>query len=339
MLYLILPYFDFIQSIYSKKNLDLFISNYAQRANLRIVLCEGIYREELPDYSYKIFKHLKFKLKDILWVKENLINLAIKSLPEDAEFIAWSDRDIYFTNTSWVEDTIEKLKTHDVVQPWSEVIHLNSSNTLHMIKKNEQTFSFSDKSQLYATMNHRQHNNKISTSTGQIWAINKSFYKKIKKINDIEIIGGADSIIANFCILQKSSYIKNLIAKTTSESKKQWIEYSRRFKDIKYSYVDGLIIHYWHGPLQDRLYTSRHDILKHYNYDPYNDIIYDENGVLQFTQKGKRLQIPVAQYFAHRKESELKIEESENQDNLPFYYKYKVGGSLTPIISSENYEN
>ena len=80
MLYLILPYFDFNQSILSKKNLDLFISNYSKRANLKIVLCEGVYNEELPDYSDKIFKHLKFKLKSILWVKENLINLAVPLL-------------------------------------------------------------------------------------------------------------------------------------------------------------------------------------------------------------------------------------------------------------------
>jgi hypothetical protein len=338
MLYLILPYFDFVQSIYSKKNLDLFISNYAQRANLRIILCEGIYNQELPDYSDKIFKHLKFKLKNIIWVKENLINLAIKSLPQDAEFIAWSDRDIYFTNTSWVEDTIEKLKTYDVIQPWSEVIHLNSSNVLDIIKKKQGSFSFSDKSELYATINHHKHKNRISTSTGQIWAMNKSFYEKIGKINDIEIIGGADSIIANFCILKKNFYINNLTTKTTPQAKNQWLEYSRKFKDIKYSYVDGLIIHYWHGCLEDRLYTSRYDVLKHYNYDPANDITYDENGVLQFTEKGKRLESAITEYFMYRKESESKIKEPENQDDLVFYYKYKLATSLTPLIK-KNHED
>jgi hypothetical protein len=335
MLYLILPYFDFNQSILSKKNLDLFISNYSKRANLKIVLCEGIYNEELPDYSDKIFRHLRFKLKSVLWVKENLINLAIKNLPDDAEFIAWSDRDIYFLNPSWVEDTIEKLKVYDIVQPWSEVIHLNSSYNLNFISKQKNNISFSNKSVLSSAINHPNNESKISTATGQIWAINRSFYQKIGKLNDIEIIGGADSIIANFCVINDTSYEKILNEKTTIKSKNSWILYKEKFKDIKYSYVDGLIIHYWHGDLKDRKYSERANILISLNYDPNEDISYDENGVLQFTEKGKRLELPIKEYFESRKESE-KI--TKVPHNPMFYFKYRAQICLTAAIN-KNYED
>jgi len=335
MLYLILPYFDFNQSTLPKKNLDLFISNYAQRANLRIVLCEGIHNQELPDYSNKVFKHLKFKLNDILWVKENLINLAIKDLPDDAKFIAWSDRDIHFLNPLWVEDTIEKLKIYDIVQPWSEIIHLNSSHKLDVISKREDELTFSNKSILCADINHKNHNNKIKTSTGQIWAITKSFYEKIGKINDIEIIGGADSIIANFCVLKRQDYIKNLDRKSTDKTKINWLEYQKKFKDVKYSYVDGLIVHYWHGSLEDRLYSKRFNILKHLNYDPNEDIMYNKYGVLQFTEKGKRLEPLITQYFNNRKKSE---QQSDELENLTLYYNYKIRTSLIAEIN-KNYEN
>ncbi len=342
MLYLILPYFDFNQSILSKNNLDLFISNYSNRANLRIVLCEGIYNEELPDYSDKIFKHLKFKLKNILWVKENLINLAIKNLPDDAEFIAWSDRDIYFVNPSWVEDTIEKLKVYDIVQPWSEVIHLNPYYNLNHISKQKTNVSFSDKSILSSAIDYKNYQTKISTSTGQIWAINKLFYKKIEKINDTEIIGGADSIFANFCIINDPFYEKILNQKTTIKSKNFWELYKEKFKDIKYSYVDGLIIHYWHGDLRDRKYRERTDVLISLNYDPNEDISYDENGVLQFTEKGKRLETPIKEYFESRRESE-KIDK-KNKHSM-FYLKYRLQMCLMPGTNKnykgaykENYE-
>jgi len=342
MLYLILPYFDFNQSILSKKNLDLFISNYSKRANLKIVLCEGVYNEELPDYSDKIFKHLKFKLKSILWVKENLINLAVKNLPNDAEFIAWSDRDIYFLNPLWVEDTIEKLKVYDIIQPWSEVIHLNSSYNLNFISKQKSNLSFSNKSVLSGAIDHKNHESKISTSTGQIWAINKSFYKKIEKINDTEIIGGADSIIANFCVLKDPNYEKILNGKTTAKLKNSWVLYKEKFKDIKYSYVDGLIIHYWHGDLKDRKYSERSDVLMSLNYNPDEDISYDENGVLQFTEKGKRLEIPIKEYFEARRESE---KTNKKLNNPMFYLKYRLQMCLTPGTNKnykqdyeENYE-
>ena len=31
-----------------------------------------------------------------MWIKENLLNLGIKSLPPTAQFIAWLDADIFF---------------------------------------------------------------------------------------------------------------------------------------------------------------------------------------------------------------------------------------------------
>jgi hypothetical protein len=329
MLYLILPYFDFNQSILSKNNLDLFISNYAKRANLRIVLCEGVYNEELPDYSDKIFKHLKFKLKNVLWAKENLINLAIKNLPDDAEFIAWSDRDIYFLNPLWVEETIEKLKTHDIIQPWSEVLLLNSRHEPDFINTGVKQLNFSFKSKLAAKILYPNHKGKIATSPGQVWAFNKSFYKKIGKLNDIEIIGGADLIIAVFCIINDPLFEKDLNKKTTSKSKKSWIEYKEKFKDIKYSYIDGLIIHYWHGDLKHRKYLQRTEILKNLDYNPEEDISYDEDGVIQFTEKGKRFELPIKEYFQYRKENE-KITETPN--NPMFCLKYTAEMTLIPAV-------
>ena len=326
MLYLILPYFSFTESIFAKKNLDLFINNYAQRANLKIILCEGIYDKELPDYSSKIYKHLKFKLKNVLWVKENLINIAIKNLPKDAQYIAWSDRDICFLNPLWVEDTIEKLKVYDIVQPWSEIIHLNANNELQMISRKHNGLSFSNKSILYGAINYNDVN-RIGTSTGQIWAINKSFYEKIGNVNDIEIIGGADSIIANFCILKNNFYEKVLDKKTTNQSKQFWIKYKEKFKDVKYSYVDGLIIHYWHGDLENRKYAERSEILIDLNYDPNNDITYDENGVLQFTEKGKRLEPSIKEYFISRKENN---EKPERKNNHIFSMSYRLETCLVP---------
>jgi hypothetical protein len=330
MLYLILPYFDFNQSILSKKNLDLFISNYSKRANLRIVLCEGVYNEELPDYSDKIFKHLKFKLKNILWVKENLINLAIKNLPDDAEFIAWSDRDIYFLNPSWVEQTIEKLKTHDIIQPWSELLLLNSHHEPDFINTGRKNLNFSYKSTLAAKIDYPDSINRIATSPGQIWAINKSFYKKIGKLNDIEIIGGADQIIAMFCVINDPSFEKKFLDKrATIKSKNSWVLYKEKFKDIKYSYIDGLIIHYWHGDLKHRKYLERTDILKNLNYNPDEDISYDQDGVLQFTEKGKRFELPIKQYFEYRKENEKII---KTLDKPMLCLKYRTEICLTPAI-------
>ena len=41
-------------------------------------------------------RHLQLTAPSILWMKENLINIAVKHLPERIEYIAWIDTDIEF---------------------------------------------------------------------------------------------------------------------------------------------------------------------------------------------------------------------------------------------------
>ena len=94
-----------------------------------MVLVEGVYNnEQLPDYSSKIFKHIKLPIKHILWVKENLINIGFKSLPTNWKYGGWVDRDIAFCNLNWAQDSIEKLKECDVIQPWKEFLYLDKKD-------------------------------------------------------------------------------------------------------------------------------------------------------------------------------------------------------------------
>lgn len=327
-LYLIIPYFDFNNSIFSKKNLDLFIDNYGDKPNLKIIICEGHYNSELPDYSNKVYKHFKYKLKNILWVKENLINLAIKQLSPDAEYIAWSDRDIYFVDPNWVIKTIEALKSNDIIQPWSEIIHTNLNNELLLMPKLGY-FNFCKRSAVLQRV--IQNTSGVESdnlgSTGQIWAINKNFYNKIGKLNDIEIVGGADSNIVNFCIFQDENYNYQIEGKTSPETLKNWQKYKENFKDVKYGFLHGAIIHYWHGQLENRHYSIRHLILTEGQYNPEEDIEYDENGVLCLTEKGKRLEEKIKEYFTSRSLDENIL---PKYPNAPFFKSYEIRQCLVP---------
>jgi len=328
VLYLIIPYFNFNNSIFSQKNLDLFISNYSKKDNLRIVICEGWYDSQLPDYSDKIYKHLKFKVKNIIWVKENLINLAIKQLPAEAEYIAWSDRDIYFLNPEWVEKSIELLKQKDIIQPWTEIIYTNINNELELIPRKTH-FHFCSRSALYskAVEGTAAEIPTGGCSTGQIWAINKKFYNKIGKINDIEIVGGADSNIAHFCVLQEEEYFGQLQRKTSPKTLKNWEEYKEKFKDVSYGYVNGAVVHYWHGHLENRNYSNRHDILIQGEYNPEEDVAYDENGVIYLTEKGKRFENKIKDYFTFRSADETM---SPKCTSTPFFKAYEIRQVLIP---------
>lgn len=55
----------------------------------------------LPKQTYEVTqpnnpRHLQLTASSILWMKENLINVAVKHLPAHIEYVAWIDTDIEF---------------------------------------------------------------------------------------------------------------------------------------------------------------------------------------------------------------------------------------------------
>src|ERR1700677_494960 len=47
-------------------------------------------------------KHIQLRTNDELWHKENLINIAISRLPDEAEYVAWIDADVQFLRADWI---------------------------------------------------------------------------------------------------------------------------------------------------------------------------------------------------------------------------------------------
>src|SRR5262249_12109982 len=60
----------------------------------------------------------------ILWQKERLLNVAIKSVPPDVDSIAWLDCDVIFERPNWVDEAKKQLKDLNVVQPFSDAVDL-----------------------------------------------------------------------------------------------------------------------------------------------------------------------------------------------------------------------
>jgi hypothetical protein len=60
----------------------------------------------------------------VLWQKERLLNVAIKSVPQIAKNIAWLDCDVIFERTDWVREAELKLSEANIVQLYSDLIDL-----------------------------------------------------------------------------------------------------------------------------------------------------------------------------------------------------------------------
>src|SRR5437867_4278139 len=61
---------------------------------------------------------------DILWQKERLLNLALRTLPPSCKKVAWIDCDVVFQADDWAERTSRLLDRFMLVQPFTDVYHV-----------------------------------------------------------------------------------------------------------------------------------------------------------------------------------------------------------------------
>jgi hypothetical protein len=295
ILYIIVPYFNFLDWQSNKNNLFNFLNLNNFPSNAKVVLAEGYIDNQLEDHSNKVYKHLKFKLKNIFWVKENLINLAINNLPKDWQFAVWIDRDVVFKTDSWVNESIEKLKQSDVIQPWNKLFYLNEDNKTPNTNNPYLSIFYtkSDKNQPCIAGGH----------SGMGWGINRNFYNKIGKILDWLIIGGADRVLAFCCGIKDKEKLKLLPILQTDGMKKEISNYAQAFENVKYDYVNATIHHHPHGDLRERGYRLRKYILNDNNFDPSKDIFYNSEGIIEFSEEwANKASTQIEHFFRLRNE-------------------------------------
>ena len=313
VLYIIVPYFNFLGINKLEENLNLFLTKNKFTNKARVVLSEGYIDHELKDYSNLVYKHFKFKFKDIFWAKENLINLAIDKLPKDWKFVVWVDRDVVFSSEGWIEKAIEELEVSDIIQPWSLVMNptanknntlLNSSPTSIHLKMNQSNLiSNSIKQGFFSKMQETPLD--LRGHPGFAWGINKNFYTKIKKIPDWFIVGAADSVLASCCVYELNK--KNILHKSphaTIPMELKFHDYAKSFKDVKFNSLNFEIFHVSHGTYENRKYIERHSILQKHNFNPDCDIFYNEQNVIEFSKDWRtRAATKIKDFFISRQEN------------------------------------
>jgi hypothetical protein len=295
-LYILVSYFNYNSNKSREKNIYSFIEKNSN-SKAKIVIIEGIYNNlnELKDLNSQVFLHLKYKIKHPISLQDNLINVGIKKLPEDWEYLAWVDSDVIFNNENWTDNILKQLQNNDIVHCFKEADFLNQDGTPANFKFLSECYTHINNFK-YLDMSQRHH-------CGFAWAFKKSFYKQIKEIFDYSIIGSND-VVMNFVILKKSleDYFLN------SGYSKEYIdlvtEYYNRKKEIKFTYIDNKITHLWHGEIKNRNYQIRKNILKKYQFNPKQHILRNDDGIIELTEKGL-IMLPYIKNYFELKEKEL----------------------------------
>ena len=284
----------------------------AQHIKLTIVECA------YADQSYRVTKkddpfHIQLRASTTLWIKENLINIAIKRLPNDWEYVAWIDADVEFKNKKWLTETISALQKYQIVQMFKECELMDRSGT----KVIERHFSFfytykkamKEKSPPLDPYCYVQ---TIEASTkkeyghpGFAWAATKYAITSLGLLIDWCIVGSADTLMA-YSLIGELDYttipFKSL--EVYAQKLYSWQKNAMKFVNKSVHYVDGVLVHYWHGTRKARNYYDRNYILTNNNFNPNENLIYDTDGLIGFKASGSKLEKELVSYFEERKEDD-----------------------------------
>jgi hypothetical protein len=242
----------------------------------------------------------------ILWQKERLLNLAIKSVPSDVSNIAWLDCDVIFERSDWVDEAKKRLRDLSVVQPFSNVLDLDRedheiSRAHHYAPPSLQGIvSLVDQTRLAPAI-------VLSAqarfrSGGLAWVARREILEDYG-LYDAMIAGGGDRAVVSAMYGQFETLIKlNQLNSVRAKHYLAWAHPYYRAVGERIGHITGRLYHLWHGNLENRNYAGRHKAIAECNFDPDIDIAVGSNGAWQWKRSRPDLEEFCTNYFMSRAE-------------------------------------
>jgi len=304
--------------IEDKLHVIMVVSNASQFASRYILAREFMQRIELeepdvllyiveliyPGQKYYITdsqnpRHLQLRTVDVLWHKENMINIGVRELlPASWKAIAWIDADIEFESVSWAKDTLRVLNgTKDIVQLFSHAVDMDPAG-LSMNVFNSVGYQFTKGNKYCSTGLNYWH-------PGYAWACSRRAYEKMGGLYDQSILGSGDQILAMSLI---KNGLKAINDGSTESYKASITAFQKRTLNLRLGYIPGVIRHHFHGSKKNRQYTDRWKILVDHDFDPVKHLIYDGiTGVLRPSAEcPSEILVKIRDYFDSRNEDEFR---------------------------------
>jgi hypothetical protein len=250
--------------------------------------------------------HIRVRTNEELWNKEALINIGANTIFKkhpNAKYLAWIDADIQFVRTNWVNETVEQLKHHKVVQLFSNAIDLNPK------------YDFMGRAHGFAKLwiegqkpgDFEKNKNKYPSHMhpGYGWAYRSSVWQEIGGMLTVGILGSGDSHMAASLVGLPLQSVWEGLHPNYAKAIQEWADKADSVVQKDIGYVDGLILHHFHGYKEHRGYKTRVDILRKYLYDPEADLHFDKNGLPYLSPIRRTLKSKIREYMGSRKEYDL----------------------------------
>ncbi len=225
--------------------------------------------------------------RHLMWQKERLLNLLIERLPRRYDRIAWIDGDLLILHSDWASETERKLKHAPVVQLFQN-IHLLDSN--HRITN----------SRLGRIYHAKLHEGDYSKGAiGAAWAARREVVRE--GLYDRHILGSGDALALR---AWGGEYPLRREMHPGEGLMRDWQRWAREVRPRvsgNFDYLEGDLLHWYHGSKSLRGYSTRNAILVRHQFDPRQDIERDpQNGLWRFASEKRGMHQEIADYFLQR---------------------------------------
>lgn len=250
--------------------------------------------------------YVKVRSFDELWHKENLISLGVSRLPYDWEYLAWLDGDIEFTRKNWASECVHILQHYMFCQLFQTAIHFGPNEE---VLKVHNGFAYNYQRGIYDVGMYGSGYGYVG-HPGFAWACRREAWDAIGGFSeaDTAILGSGDHHLAMAIIGRvKNSWPQNV----TKGYKTPWLHVqslSESYIKRDVGFMQGSILHYWHGKIKDRRYADRWKILSDNEFDPRFDLKRDSQGLWQLAGNKPKLRDDIRAYFRARAEDSIDME-------------------------------
>jgi len=258
-------YFNPQNNPYRKKAFDIFYDTI-KHLNHKIVECViGDSEPQLPENEHISRIHAD----SLLWHKESILNYIIANLDPKYKYVFWVDADVLFTNKNWLVESVEVLKTHNIMQPFEYCIHLEQDESEPSFNPRDYDLACleADKSKRHPKMWRSFCANQVTNAfinenydvhghVGFAWGARRDVLDVVP-LYAHALVGGGDHIMAHAA----AGHIPHsCITKSFTDDIESITEWSKNFFSViqgKIGYVSGDLYHIWHGSLASREYFKR----------------------------------------------------------------------------------